>query len=143
VSVMRCTAALALAMLAWACAAYPQALENTYWKLTLLGDTPVAAVSKPREAHFILYPDSRRVSGSGGCNRLMGRYELKDDRLTFGNMASTMMACADGMDTEQAFHRALELVSKVKITGQRLELYDAAGNIVAHFEATDRSTSPR
>jgi copper homeostasis protein (lipoprotein) len=106
-------------------------LENTYWKLTRLGDTPVTVASQQREPHFILNPKSRRVGGSGGCNRLMGSYELNGDRLTFGQMAGTMMACPEGMDTEKAFLQALGQVKQWKIAGQHLELFDAAGKLVA------------
>ena len=110
-------------------------LENTYWKLTRLGDTAVTVASQQREPHFILNPKSRRAGGSGGCNRLTGSYELNGDRLTFGQMAGTMMACLEGMDTEKAFLDALRQVNKWKIAGQHLELFDAAGKLVARFEA--------
>jgi copper homeostasis protein (lipoprotein) len=112
-----------------------ESLENTYWKLTRLGDTAVTVASRQREPHFILHPESRRVGGSGGCNRLAGSYELKGDTLTFGQMAGTRMACLEGMDTEKAFLDALRRVNKWKIAGQHLELFDAAGNLVARFEA--------
>ena len=110
-------------------------LENTYWKLTRLGDAPVTVASQQREPHVILNPESRRVGGSGGCNRLVGSYELHGEQLAFGQMAGTMMACPEGNDTEQAFLEALGQVSKWKIVGQHLELFDAAGNLVARFEA--------
>jgi uncharacterized lipoprotein YbaY/heat shock protein HslJ len=110
-------------------------LENTYWKLTRLGDTAVTAAPQQREAHFILDPKSRRVRGSTGCNRLIGSYELSGGTLAFGQMAGTMMACAQGMDTEKAFLEALRQVERWKIAGQHLELFDAAGKQVARFEA--------
>jgi uncharacterized lipoprotein YbaY/heat shock protein HslJ/uncharacterized lipoprotein NlpE involved in copper resistance len=110
-------------------------LENTYWKLTRLGDSAVTVASQQREPHLILNPKSRRVGGSGGCNRLTGSYELNGDTLTFGQMAGTMMACLQGMDTEKAFLQALGQVKKWKIAGQHLELFDAAGKLVARFEA--------
>ena len=110
-------------------------LENTYWKLTRLGETAVTVAPQQREPHFILNPTSRRVGGSGGCNRLTGSYELTGDTLRFGKMAGTMMACVDGMDTEKAFLDALGQVNKWKIKGQHLELFDAAGKLVVRFEA--------
>jgi uncharacterized lipoprotein YbaY/heat shock protein HslJ len=110
-------------------------LENTYWKLTRLGDTPVTVAPKQREPHFVLNPQSRRVAGSGGCNRLTGSYELNGDALTFKQMATTMMACLEGMDTEKAFKDTLGQVKKWKIAGQHLELFDAGGKPVARFEA--------
>jgi len=110
-------------------------LENTYWKLTNLGNTPVPAASEQREPHFVLDSQTRRVSGSGGCNRFTGSYELNEDHVKFSKLASTMMACPEGMDTEKAFLQALEQVNTWKIGGQQLELFDAAGNLIARFEA--------
>ena len=110
-------------------------LENTYWKLTRLGETAVTVAAQQREPHFILNSQTRRVGGSGGCNRLMGGYELNGDKLTFGQMAGTMMACLEGMDTEKAFLDALGQVNTWKIVGQHLELFDAADTLVARFEA--------
>jgi hypothetical protein len=44
-------------------------------------------------------------------------------------------ACPEGNDTEPAFLEALRHVHAWKITGQHLELFDAAGNLVTRFEA--------
>src|SRR5581483_5255856 len=110
------------------------ALEDTYWKLIRLRDTPVTAASEQQEPHIVLNRTSHRVSGSGGCNRIMGSYELSGDRITFSQIAGTMMACANGMDTEQAFLKALSQVKTWKIAAQRLELYNAAGQLVASLE---------
>jgi len=110
-------------------------LENTYWKLTRLGEIAVPVASHQREPYFVLDSESHRVSGSGGCNGLIGSYELKGDELTFRQMASTMMACPEGMDTETAFLKALTEVMAWKITRQQLQLLDARGNVLASLEA--------
>jgi heat shock protein HslJ len=110
-------------------------LENTDWTLISLGDNPIHAASKLQEPHLLLTPESHRVSGSGGCNRIMGSYELRGKQLTFDKMASTMMACASGMDTERAFQDALAKVSAWKIAGHELELLDTGGHLLARFEA--------
>ncbi len=112
-------------------------LENTSWKLTGLGDSPVSAPSPQREAYFLLDRVNHRVSGSGGCNRLAGSYELNGDQLKFGQMAGTRMACPEGMDTEQSFLKSLGLVTSWKITGQGLELFDADGKELAKFKARE------
>jgi copper homeostasis protein (lipoprotein) len=49
-------------------------------------------------------------------------------------MAGTMMASADGLDTEQAFLKALAQVKTWKVTGQQLELFDAGGGLLARLE---------
>lgn len=110
-------------------------LENTYWRLTHLGDKPIPVIRWAHEPHFILHPDTRRASGAGGCNRFTGSYELKGDQLTFGETAGTMMACMEGMETEKEFFAALKTVRKAKVSGQQLELLDAEDKPAARFEA--------
>ena len=110
-------------------------LENTYWKLTRLGGTPVAEVSPQRGPHLILNPSTRRLNGSGGCNQVGGSYEVKGERLSLDSITTTLMACADGMDTEKDFLEALREVSGWRIAGQQLELLDDSGKVIAHFEA--------
>jgi heat shock protein HslJ len=110
-------------------------LENTYWKLTHLGEAPVSVAEKQREPHFILNPADKRISGSGGCNRFTGGYELQGDRLIFKQMAGTMMACVDAMDTEKAFLSALGKSAQARIKQQQLELLDASGSVLARFQA--------
>jgi heat shock protein HslJ len=111
------------------------ALEGTEWKLIGLGDTPVHSASQQQEPYMLLTPESHRVSGSSGCNRMVGSYELSGDHLTFREMAGTMMACASGMDTEKALQDALAEARNWKISGQALDLFDANGRLLARFEA--------
>jgi putative lipoprotein len=110
-------------------------LENTYWKLVELGGAPVTVAERQREPHFILHPADKRVSGSGGCNRFTGGYELQGYRLSFKQMAGTMMACPTGMDRERAFLDALQRVARTRIKQQQLDLLDASGGVAARFEA--------
>jgi len=111
-----------------------ESLESTYWKLTQLGDDAVTVASQQPEPHLILNSVTGRATGSGGCNRMTGSYQLSGDRLSLGQMASTMMACVEGMETEQAFMKTLGQVSGWSITGRQLELKDAAGQVLARFE---------
>src|SRR5215510_12755137 len=85
-------------------------LENTYWKLTRLRGAPVSVAAKQRESHFVLDSKTKRIAGSGGCNRFTGTYERGGERLTLGNLAMTFMACPEGMETEQDFIGVLEQV---------------------------------
>jgi putative lipoprotein len=64
----------------------------------------------------------------------MGGYTVEGNAMHFKGIGSTMMACAHGMDTEQAFVGALNKVESWKITGKRLELY-GSGKLLARFEA--------
>ena len=110
-------------------------LRGTHWKLARLGDSPVAAADKQREAYLIFATHELRVSGSGGCNRVTGSFELDGDSLRLGRMAATMMACPEGMDQEQDFLKSMEKVRGFRIRGRHLEMLDAAGAMIAQFEA--------
>lgn len=110
-------------------------LRNTYWKLVRLNGAPVTVADQQREPHLIFSASEPRLSGSGGCNGVMGGFEVEGEQLRFQHMASTMMACAQGMEQETQFLRALATVVRHRIHGSRLEMLDARGIIVARFEA--------
>jgi heat shock protein HslJ len=110
-------------------------LENTDWKLVALGETPVTPKDTLRQAHFTLSGGAdKRVTGSGGCNRMFGSYTLDGNALEFSRVGSTKMACAEGMDTESAFFATLARVAAWRIAGQQLELSDSTGRLLARFE---------
>src|SRR4030095_13317181 len=108
-------------------------LENTYWKLTRLGGKPVSVAAKQPEPPFVLDNKTKRIAGSGGCNRFTGTYQQNGDRLTFGKMAMTFMACPEGMETERGFTAALEQVGSWKILGEHLELYAGRRGFLARL----------
>lgn len=111
-------------------------LTNTSWKLTHLGDEPVLTTASQREAYLVLHADSARVTGFGGCNRMTGTYQTTGTALTIGPLATTRMACPATMTTEAAFLAALGETRTWHIAGPQLDLFDAAGRVVARFAAT-------
>lgn len=109
-------------------------IENVQWNLVRLGDQAVKASSAERQPNLTLSSADNRVSGYGGCNRMLGTYSLSGEQLTFSQLAGTMMACADGMEHERAFHDALGKVARWRLQGEQLELRGAAGESLAVFE---------
>lgn len=60
-----------------------------------------------------------RISGSGGCNRLMGHAAIKGETIEFKPFAMTRMACiGPGMDVENTFVKTLEAVRFWSIDGK-------------------------
>jgi len=111
-------------------------LTNTYWKLMTLEGGAVTVPPEAREVHLILQLAQQRVTGFSGCNRLMGGYQLDGDRLSFSQLAGTMMACApESMDTERRFHAMLQQVARWRVDGEKLDLLDASGATLAQFES--------
>lgn len=113
-------------------------LRGTQWKLVQLQGNPVETGGGREEPHLILSGSDTRVSGSGGCNRITGPFELNGDRIKLPRMAMTMMACIAGMEQEQRFLRTLEGVERFRIQGNILEFMNAAGDPAARFEAVPR-----
>ena len=109
-------------------------LENTYWKLIELDGKMVKPPKERKEAHMILKPGESRVNGNAGCNNFFGSYEVDGETLSFGQMGATMMACLDGMETEQAFLAALGNTDRYTISGLILSLYSGEA-LLAKFEA--------
>lgn len=91
-------------------------LGDVEWTLVELDGLSVEAVEGER-VYLVLDLEESRVAGSGGCNRVSGSFALAADRLRFGALATTRMACPDDVLTrERAFLAHLE-----RVTGYRLE----------------------
>ena len=58
-----------------------------------------------------------------------------DERVAFDQVAGTQMACTDSTATEVPFRDALKNASRLTITGDRLELFNAGGTRLALFVA--------
>jgi copper homeostasis protein (lipoprotein) len=110
-------------------------LENSYWKLTRLGGTPVLLSPGQREPYLVLQAQDRKLVGYAGCNRMTGSYILEGETLRFGHTATTKMACVRGMDMEDAFLKTLDQVRHWQIDGEHLVLADQGGRALAQFEA--------
>ncbi len=110
-------------------------LQETYWKLVELQGKPVTTAEQQREASLIFHTKGNRITGSGGCNRLMGGYVLEGNSLHFKGVASTMMACLHGMETEQGLVGVLNKVESWKISGKSLGLFGKEEAPLARFEA--------
>lgn len=79
-----------------------------------------------------------KVSGNGGCNRFSGSATIDGDKISFGELASTMMACTEAaMDQEMKLHAALAEARTYRIDAAQRKLFlsDAAGKVVAQFSA--------
>ena len=76
------------------------------------------------------------MSGRTNCNRFFGKYELKGQKLEFGNLGMTRMACPD-MQYEDAFVKMLDEVDRFEIKGAELTLFDDH-KALAVFKAVEK-----
>jgi OmpA-OmpF porin, OOP family len=110
-------------------------VENARWDLVELNGKPVSPPSGRDEPYLQLNPNGKTLQGHTGCNTINGNYQLDENRLKFGNIATTKMSCDEPvMSVERAFLNALKATDSFKITGGKLELY-GGGKLLARFEA--------
>lgn len=61
------------------------------WKLIQInGGAPLET-----SAYLTFQSDMKTMNGFGGCNRIFGGFELKENTIAFKGIASTLMACPD------------------------------------------------
>ena len=110
-------------------------ITEKYWKLIELNGKPVVvkedAASEP---HLIFKIEDSRVFGSGGCNRILGKYELAPgNRIKLSQMAGTLMACLD-MEVEGEFMKTLQVVDNYTVKDDTLSLNRARMAPLAKFK---------
>ncbi|WJY99345.1 META domain protein [Corynebacterium hansenii] len=108
---------------AWAMGAFrgPEPITGVDWHL-----------ESDRRASFRI--DGTELKGTDSCNRIFGDASVSEGEpmvIEFGVLASTRMACPDGVDTQEAMRVALE--------GRRLVERPDEGTIVLVDEATGNS----
>ncbi len=113
-------------------------LTNTSWILTTLNSSkPV-----PDTTITINFDNGGRVSGSDGCNNYNGSYKVDGNKIEFGQMASTMMACPDpAMKQADAYQSALSETATFAVKNDELTFSDVDGNALATFAAVSSDLS--
>lgn len=74
---------------------------------------------EPRQPQLTLAEDGS-VSGTDGCNRIIGSWELVDDRAEISPLGTTMMFC-EGVDTW------LGAAAAAEVSGETLRIFDESG----------------
>jgi heat shock protein HslJ len=95
------------------------ALVGTEWRLVDLGGSRTLDGIQATLA----FPEAGRVAGFGSCNRFFGTYTLVQERIAFGQMGMTRMACmGPAGDQETRYMAALQKAQTVRVEGSTLTL---------------------
>lgn len=78
----------------------------------------------------LTFAEDGKVSGTDGCNRLMGSWTQEGNKVSLSPMASTMMAC-DGVDTW------LSGIDSATIDEDTLTILDASGDTLGTLERAE------
>ena len=124
-----------LALSACAPASSP-ALTGKDWKLVSYGPPSAQTPAVPNVDTKLTFNTDGNLTGTLGCNSLGGTYTVKDDKITFGPIVSTLMACADPqMKQEGTALQVLKDTAQFKLSGSTLTITSADGINVLTFSA--------
>jgi heat shock protein HslJ len=103
-------------------------LSGTKWKLVSYG--PISSQIPAAEGidTSLQFGADGQVNGNMGCNSFGGEYTQKDNQITFGALASTLMACPEPqMSQEGAAFAILTGSVNFTIDGDMLTIVEASG----------------
>lgn len=109
-------------------------LEGTPWALESYqnadGEIVGALPDSGARAEF----ENGEVSGTSGCNRFFGAYEVDGDLISIGSLGSTLMACPEPlMDQEFGFMTSLQSAATYEMSGDTLTISNNDGEVVVTF----------
>ena len=111
-------------------------LVATYWNVKQVDGQSFKPLKGGRDAHLRLDEKQKRATGYSGVNSFSGSFESSAAGLSFGPIAATRRAGPPpAMAFETAFFKALGETKSYRISGETLELLDAAGAVRVRLEA--------
>lgn len=121
----------------------PSGLTGQVWRVLGYGDGARSAIGvRPGSLVTVEFDPEGRVRGFGGCSPYGGTWSLAERRLAIGPLQPAVGGGCDRPDLrsqEEAVLQSLERASAIRRDGERLELRDAAGTLVATATALPRT----
>lgn len=99
-------------------------LDGTRWVLTSMTRDGADAPPVSGSNVTLNFEANGQVGGNAGCNSYGGSYETRGSNITFLNVVSTLMACADQAvtDQESAYLNALNLAATYQLASDNLTI---------------------
>jgi heat shock protein HslJ len=110
-------------------------LANTQWTLVSMGAPGAETAVTADRALTLEFQPGGQMGGNGGCNSFGGSYQVAGNTITFGEIVSTLMACADQAVTaqEQQYLAALQGAERFEVTGDTLVIFYSGGQEALTF----------
>ena len=103
-------------------------LKGTSWKLVSYGPVGNQAPAAAGITTSLDFGNDGTVSGNMGCNSFGGNFEVKNGKLVFSQMISTMMAClGPQMAQEDTVLKMMNGAVRFQVEGSTLTIFDASG----------------
>lgn len=106
------------------------ALPGTAWELGTIRSKDGTAFSVLSGTTISLTFEEETLSGSAGCNRYFGSYDVSGDKIAISGIGSTKMYCGEAgvMEQEQQYLATLGEISSYEIGSETLTFFDDEGN---------------
>ncbi len=108
-------------------------LTQSKWQLFSMNGQKAYAKEGSSIPTLAFDAEKMSVSGNSGCNSFSGGFTAEKDALSFGNLATTRMMCAD-MKMETDFIAAITKTAKFSMYEGKLVLHDAEGKQLMSFD---------
>jgi len=113
-------ALMALTACAMPGAPAPAPLVGSEWQLEDLGGRGVL----DRVQATLAFPEAGRVAGNSSCNRFFGSYTLMQDRVAFGQLGGTRMACPEAVNEQETrYLDALQKAQRLEVQGRTMLMH--------------------
>lgn len=112
-------------------------LFNAKWILVEINQTPVNISDAAKQPHIRFSEKEMKATGNNGCNSFFTKINTIEERLGFGPVGMTRMACREWMANEMAFLSMLQASHQYAIEGYTLLLMDEKGQVVGKFIAAN------
>lgn len=108
--------------------------DGKQWTLVEIMQVPVQTSGSEQDAHFIFDSRQKTITGTGGCNRIFGSYEIgKKNILELGEIGSTRMACQDS-PFENKFLEVLKSVRYYQVSAGELLLKNGKKDVILKLQ---------
>lgn len=108
-------------------------LTGTEWVMFEMDGVKYEPVSG-KNVTMIFDGTAKNVGGKAPCNTYGGPYTKSSNKLSFGSLYSTEMAC-DELKIEQEYFGMLAKVFVYRVSGDKLYLFDNGGMVIARFKS--------
>lgn len=112
-----------------------QSLANTSWMLVSYGPADAPTEVAPGSQVTLQFEGETNAGGSAGCNSYGGQYQQQGSTVSFNEVVSTLMACADAavMEQETQFLTALQTTGEFELSGDSLTIFYNNGQDALNF----------
>lgn len=112
-------------------------LFDTTWNLMEINQKAIDTTKATKTPRIQFSEKDMKATGNNGCNSFFAKVDTVEQRLSFGPVGSTRMACQNWMENEMAFLAMLQATQGYAINGYTLVIMDKNGQEIGKFLAAD------